>query len=119
MQQHHPIQPAIQLIDAATGSQLGELAMEGSPHPGSRLEFLAQSYLVLEKRHTYHLRNGRYRLHRIRAYVRELSAFEDHADAGQIIGDPTCCFNAHSPLLRCAVNPSGPCEGCGEYLASL
>lgn len=31
------------------------------------------------------------------------------------IGDITCMFNAHSPQLRCSVNPSGPCEGCGFY----
>ncbi|NDJ20987.1 hypothetical protein GS682_04870 [Nostoc sp. B(2019)] len=31
------------------------------------------------------------------------------------IGDTTCKFNARSPLIRCAINPSGPCEGCGYY----
>ncbi|MCJ2542625.1 DUF6464 family protein [Thermostichus vulcanus] len=31
------------------------------------------------------------------------------------IGDPTCRYNAHSPELRCAVNPCGPCEGCPHY----
>lgn len=31
------------------------------------------------------------------------------------IGDPTCRYNAHSPELRCAVNPYGPCEGCPHY----
>jgi hypothetical protein len=28
------------------------------------------------------------------------------------IGNPNCKHNALSPILRCAVNPSGPCEGC-------
>lgn len=31
------------------------------------------------------------------------------------VGDPTCRYNAHSPELRCAVNPYGPCEGCPHY----
>lgn len=109
------IQPLIQLIDAETGSHLGEVSGEGSPHPGSRLELLSQAYLVLEKRHTYHLRDGRYRLHRIRAYVRELTELELGTGTGQVMGDPSCAFNARSPLLRCAVNPLGPCEGCNDY----
>ncbi|MEN9766936.1 MAG: hypothetical protein RLZZ32_896, partial [Cyanobacteriota bacterium] len=29
-----------------------------------------------------------------------------------VIGDPSCRFNARSPLLRCAVLPAGPCERC-------
>lgn len=33
----------------------------------------------------------------------------------QIIGDRTCQFNAHSPYIRCAVNPQGPCQGCRHY----
>lgn len=31
------------------------------------------------------------------------------------LGDPTCHYNAHSPYLRCAINPYGPCEGCPQY----
>lgn len=33
------------------------------------------------------------------------------------IGDLSCRFNAYSPHLRCAVNPTGPCEGCRLYEA--
>lgn len=36
---------------------------------------------------------------------------------GYIVGDITCQFNARSPYLRCAVNPSGPCETCLQYQA--
>lgn len=34
---------------------------------------------------------------------------------GLVIGDITCQLNARSPYIRCAPNPSGPCEGCREY----
>ena len=34
---------------------------------------------------------------------------------GYMIGDLTCEFNARSSYLRCAVNPSGPCENCLHY----
>ena len=31
------------------------------------------------------------------------------------IGDISCRYNAHSPYLRCAVNPHGSCEQCSYY----
>jgi hypothetical protein len=34
---------------------------------------------------------------------------------GYLIGDITCQFNARSAYIRCAVNPSGPCEECHHY----
>lgn len=34
---------------------------------------------------------------------------------GYLVGDISCRFNARSGFLRCAVNPSGPCEGCRLY----
>lgn len=36
-------------------------------------------------------------------------------DVGYIVGDQTCMFNARSPYIRCAVNPSGPCDSCRHY----
>ncbi len=38
-------------------------------------------------------------------------------NAGPLIGDLTCRFNAQSAYLRCAINPLGPCETCNEYEA--
>ncbi|NJL00022.1 MAG: hypothetical protein HC838_16735 [Spirulinaceae cyanobacterium RM2_2_10] len=35
--------------------------------------------------------------------------------AGRRDRQRTCRYNAHSAFLRCAVNPSGPCETCGDY----
>lgn len=34
---------------------------------------------------------------------------------GYLIGDISCQFNARSAYIRCAVNPSGPCEACRYY----
>lgn len=34
---------------------------------------------------------------------------------GYLLGDNTCRFNARSAYLRCAVNPSGPCQECPYY----
>ncbi|MBR8836249.1 MAG: hypothetical protein DSM106950_20075 [Stigonema ocellatum SAG 48.90 = DSM 106950] len=34
---------------------------------------------------------------------------------GYLIGDVSCRFNARCGYLRCAVNPTGPCEGCRYY----
>ncbi|MEM8602367.1 MAG: DUF6464 family protein [Cyanobacteria bacterium P01_H01_bin.121] len=34
---------------------------------------------------------------------------------GYLIGDLSCRYNARSPLLRCAINPLGPCKGCHVY----
>lgn len=31
------------------------------------------------------------------------------------IGDTSCINNAHSPYIRCAINPDGPCDGCKHY----
>jgi Family of unknown function (DUF6464) len=33
------------------------------------------------------------------------------------LGDQSCQNNAHSPYIRCAINPSGPCEQCSHYEA--
>ncbi len=33
-----------------------------------------------------------------------------------VMGDASCRFNARSELLRCAINPPGPCQDCRFYL---
>ncbi|WP_442948274.1 DUF6464 family protein [Nostoc sp.] len=51
----------------------------------------------------------------------EFGYFAIPSDTGAItrsadtIGDRTCKYNALSRMLRCAVNPCGPCEGCTHY----
>ncbi len=34
---------------------------------------------------------------------------------GYLIGDISCKFNAQSGYIRCAINPSGPCQSCRHY----
>ncbi len=34
---------------------------------------------------------------------------------GYIVGNASCRYNACSPYIRCAVKPSGLCEGCLHY----
>ncbi|MFM2064600.1 MAG: hypothetical protein RLZZ507_4271 [Cyanobacteriota bacterium] len=34
---------------------------------------------------------------------------------GYLVGDISCKFNARSSYVRCAVNPSGPCQDCRHY----
>jgi hypothetical protein len=36
---------------------------------------------------------------------------------GDLVGDISCRYNARSPHLRCAINPSGPCGTCYHYEA--
>jgi len=31
------------------------------------------------------------------------------------IGDTNCINNAHSPYIRCAINPEGPCDECKHF----
>lgn len=111
---NQPLLPT-RIVDATSQSLLEELCLEITPHPGSYLQGSLDTYLVLEKRHTYHLKNGRYRLHGIRVFVQVVT----EPVTEQWIGDRRCIFNACSPLLRCAVNPLGPCEGCSDYLPKL
>ncbi|WGS72587.1 DUF6464 family protein [Pseudanabaena galeata] len=34
---------------------------------------------------------------------------------GYVIGKVSCKYNARSPYIRCAINPSGPCQDCRHY----
>jgi hypothetical protein len=88
-------------------------------HPGRWIEAGGRTYLVLQRRHRYQLRNGRYELASVALQVK---AQRQPADARWwqnqwVIGDPSCRFNARSPLLRCAVLPDGPCERCSHFVA--
>jgi hypothetical protein len=86
------------------------------PHPGRWLTLGERSYLVLQRRHRYQLRRGRYELVTVALQVKPQRQPDDALwwEGRWVIGDPHCRFNARSPLLRCAVLPEGPCERCSH-----
>jgi hypothetical protein len=96
---------------------LGQLYLDWMPQPGACLEVAGQYYRVLERRHRYQLKTGRYHLHKISLYVQpaERPTERSLVDGIWILGDGSCKFNAHSELVRCAVNPAGPCQGCQSF----
>jgi hypothetical protein len=106
-----------ELILSHPQASLGEVQLEGNPQPGAYLEVSNQTYRVLERKHRYHLRNGRYQLHKIALYVQRSYLPQERSWlAGRwVIGDLNCYYNARSEVLRCAVNPDGPCQGCPHY----
>ncbi len=106
-----------EIISSDSQVSVGHLSLDWQPQPGAYVEFAGEVYLVLERRHRYQLRSGRYQLHQIALYVQRVDAPLDDNwpnDRG-LIGDLTCVYNARSELLRCAVNPTGPCDRCDHY----
>jgi len=73
-----------------------------------------QTYAVLERRHRYQLKAGRYLLHKIALYVQSAPALQEKSwfEGRWVVGDASCRFSAGSELIRCAVNPHGPCHQC-------
>ncbi|MEO0408728.1 MAG: DUF6464 family protein [Cyanobacteria bacterium P01_A01_bin.135] len=108
-----PVTTDILLPDAQ--KPIHKLHLSEAPQPGSLLTVDDRTYTVLERRHRYHLRAGRYQLHRILLYVQVAASDRAQVDGRWILGDATCRFNARSELMRCAVNPMGPCQGCVHY----
>ncbi|MGB3511343.1 MAG: DUF6464 family protein [Microcoleaceae cyanobacterium] len=96
---------------------LGSVHLDWTPQPGNYLEFKGQIYTLLERRHQYQLKSGRYILDKIAIYVQSAPQPTDRSlvNGRWIVGDRTCRYNAHSELIRCAVNPEGPCDRCQYY----
>ncbi len=90
---------------------LANIHLDWTPQPGTYLELNGQTYAVLERRHRYLLKSGRYSLCKIALYVQTASHGEERScvDGRWVLGDATCLYNAHSELMRCAVNPNGLC----------
>lgn len=111
--------PLAELILSESGQGLGTIDWAGVPQPGGHLGYGGQTYVVLERRHRYQLCLGRYQLQRIQIYVKPLLSLEEVITVGDriLIGDPNCRYNARSELVRCAVNPTGPCQGCRHFQA--
>jgi Family of unknown function (DUF6464) len=99
---------------------LGKLQLDWAPQPGAYVDVAGQTYAVLERRHRYALKCGRYHLANIALYVQTAQRPEERSLIGDcwVVGDASCRLNARSALLRCAVNPDGPCAGCRFYEAA-
>ena len=106
----------VELRQAGSEALLDRIDLEDAPQPGRWLETAGRSFLVLQRRHRYALRNGRYEIASIALLVKPQKRPDDAQrwHHGWVIGDPDCRFNARSPLLRCVVWPEGPCETCSH-----
>jgi len=98
---------------------LGSIQLDWNPQPGNYLDLQGQTYAVLERRHRYQLKSGRYRLENIALYVQSAPRPSESTlvEGRWVLGDATCRFNARSELIRCAVNPDGPCHQCRFFEA--
>lgn len=96
---------------------LGSVQLDWTPQPGNYLDLEGKTYAVLERRHRYQLKAGRYLLQKIALYVQSATRPSEKSFVGGrwVIGDASCRYNACSEMIRCAVNPDGPCETCRYY----
>ncbi len=96
---------------------IGKLVLDWNPQPGAYLDLEGATYAVLERHHCYQYRLGRYRLYKIALYVQTAQRPDEKSlvNGRWVVGDATCVYNAHSELVRCAVNPDGPCEACRHF----
>lgn len=108
------IQPLTEVVLMHPRQSLGNVQLDWTPQPGNYVDLEGQTYTVLERRHRYQLKAGRYRLHKIAIYVQPAQRPVERSlvKGCWVLGDASCRFNAHSELIRCAVNPDGPCDRC-------
>ena len=104
----------VEIRQSGSEHLLDRVELDDPPQPGRWFELADRSFLVMQRRHRYRLHSGVYQISSVVLMVRPQ---RQPADArwfrhGWVIGDPTCRFNARSPLIRCAVIPEGPCERC-------
>lgn len=106
-----------EIILSHTFQSLGKIQLDWMPQPGHDLDLKGKTYTVLERHHHYQYRLGGYYLSKISLYVQiaQSHAEKSFLDGSWVIGDINCRFNARSEILRCAVNPEGPCQGCRYY----
>ena len=109
---------ATEVILTQSREVLTKVQLDWTPQPGNYIDLDGRTYAVLERRHRYQLQSGRYKLHKIALYVQSATRPEEQSliDGQWTIGDASCQYNARSSLIRCAVHPTGPCEGCKHRL---
>ncbi|NJM97009.1 MAG: hypothetical protein HC800_07340 [Phormidesmis sp. RL_2_1] len=105
------------IVLANSKTVLGHIKMDRSLYPGTYVDIDGQTYQILVRRHQYQLKLGRYYLHKAIVHVKETTVPEERTllNGTWVIGDTTCSYNARSELIRCAINPSGPCFECQYY----
>lgn len=115
------VPPLTEVILSHSQKMLGKVHLDWAPQPGAYLELEGDTYTVLERRHRYQLRLGKYQLFAVLLYVQrsQRPAERTLINGRWVIGDASCRFSAQSELIRCAVNPAGPCEGCRSYEKTL
>lgn len=108
-----------EVILSQSAQSLGSINLDWIPQPGNYLALAGKTYAVLERRHRYHLKAGRYQLHKIALYVQSapIPTETSWVEGRLVLGDASCRFNAHSELIRCAVNPAGSCGDCRYFEA--
>ncbi len=99
---------------------LSRIKMDRSLYPGTYVNLEGKTYQILVRRHQYQLKLGRYYLHKAVVHVKATAMPEERTllNGIWVIGDITCTYNARSELVRCAINPGGPCDGCLDYQAT-
>lgn len=105
------------IVLSDTKTILGHLKLDRSLYPGTFVNIDGQTYQILVRRHQYQLKLGRYYLHKAVVHVKETPVPEERTllDGRWVIGDISCAYNARSELVRCAINPTGPCDDCTHY----
>ena len=105
------------ILTSEEGQSLGNIRIDWTPQPGNYIDLEGKTYAVLERHHRYQLKQGRYSLHKIAIYVQLAKRPEEQTffDGRWVIGNANCGYNAVSEIIRCAVNPTGPCEGCKYF----
>ncbi|MGK7930586.1 MAG: DUF6464 family protein [Microcystaceae cyanobacterium] len=103
-----------EIIQTYPRQWLTNLYLDWIADAGHYLEIEGQTYTVLESHHHYQYKMGGYRLQKITLQVQATQCPSEKSlyQGRWIIGDSRCQFNAHSEILRCAVNPEGPCQDC-------
>ena len=96
---------------------IGKLNLNRRLQPGNYMDYEGKTYAILERHHFYQYRVGGYRFNKATIHVQESTRPEETTRIGDlvVIGNANCRFNARSEIMRCAVNPEGPCAGCRYY----
>jgi hypothetical protein len=112
-----PQQLFTEVILTKSRRTVAKVRLDWIPQPGNYLDLEGKTYAVLERRHRYQLKSGSYKLQDIALYVQtaDRPAERSLIDGRWVIGNASCNYNARSELIRCAIAPQGPCEGCRHF----